>query len=38
MVGLLEWFEHKLSINKGTFTRASGRLHKFQGHMSNFIT
>ena len=38
IVGLSEWFEHELSINDRTFTRASGRLHKFQGHMSDFIT
>jgi hypothetical protein len=38
MVDLLEWFEHKLSINKATFTRAYGRLNEFQGHMSDIIT
>ena len=29
IIGLSEWFEHELSINDGTFTRASGRLHEF---------
>jgi hypothetical protein len=38
MVDLSEWFECELSINEATFTRASGRLNKFQGHMSDFIT